>query len=216
MYCTNCGVKILETANFCGRCGSPTESLDRIRSDIKETHPPAEDGHAPSTAQAKVPDKEATVDKSSKGPVVDQLGSVPPTARTAANNDRELDTTAVGSEGIGRVAYLGLMVGLIVLSLLLGAAASSDETLLVTQFAAIAVSLLIAGSRFQNIGYNPLWVVLSLIPLVNLVIGYLCLSCPPGYAVHKKLDTPGKIVATIFAVLIGLIVLSIAVALLDP
>ena len=41
-----------------------------------------------------------------------------------------------------------------------------------------------------------------LIPVINLWLGFRCLACPVGYAVRKKLDGMGKLVAVLYWVAI--------------
>lgn len=71
---------------------------------------------------------------------------------------------------------------------------------------AIILSLFLVGYRLLNIGKKPYLALLSLIPIVNIYIGFLCLIAPPGYAKTKKLDTPGKIIGSILLVIVVVLV----------
>ncbi len=70
----------------------------------------------------------------------------------------------------------------------------------------IILSLFLVGYRLLNIGKKPYLALLSLIPIVNIYIGFLCLIAPPGYAKTKKLDTSGKIIGSILLVIVVVLV----------
>jgi hypothetical protein len=42
------------------------------------------------------------------------------------------------------------------------------------------------------------WVLGLLVPLLNVWLGYRLLACPGGYAMRKKLDGAGKLVAVLY------------------
>jgi uncharacterized membrane protein YhaH (DUF805 family) len=52
--------------------------------------------------------------------------------------------------------------------------------------------------RFQNLGMSGFWVLGLLVPLLNVWLGYRLLACPGGYAMRKKLDGAGKLVAVLY------------------
>lgn len=58
-------------------------------------------------------------------------------------------------------------------------------------------------SRLKNIGMNPLWSLLILVPLGNIWISGKCLVAQEGFNDTKKLDGPGRIISSI---LLGLII----------
>ena len=66
--------------------------------------------------------------------------------------------------------------------------------------------------RIRNIGASGWWILLMLVPLVNNLMSIALLSCPDGYADHKKMDTPGIILAVIFG---GLLLLSFGLNILS-
>lgn len=53
-------------------------------------------------------------------------------------------------------------------------------------------------SRLTNLGMSKLWFFGFLVPLLNLWLGYRVLACPAGYAKHKKLDSPGWLLAIVY------------------
>ena len=51
--------------------------------------------------------------------------------------------------------------------------------------------------RLKNIGMNPWWCLVAIVPLANLLISIRCLIFPEGYQDTKKLDTAGKVITGI-------------------
>jgi len=45
------------------------------------------------------------------------------------------------------------------------------------------------------------------VPILNIVVGIRLIAAPEGYAVHKTLDTPGKVIV---GLLIGALLLFVA------
>ena len=45
------------------------------------------------------------------------------------------------------------------------------------------------------------------VPILNILVGVRALCCPEGYAHHKTLDTPAKVLIGIFIGLLVLVVL---------
>ncbi|MFN7878346.1 MAG: hypothetical protein ACK5PB_23720 [Pirellula sp.] len=118
--------------------------------------------------------------------------------------------------GIGRLAYLGIAIGLgIAQNVVLGLLAR-DEALQSLSLGGIIVFLILSlipvYYRLMNIGMNPWWCLLMMVPIANLFIGIRCLVCQEGYEDTKKLDTAGKIVTFI---VVGLFLLVIAIAILS-
>jgi hypothetical protein len=64
------------------------------------------------------------------------------------------------------------------------------------------LALITSLNRFQNLGMSRWWVLGFAIPVINLWLGFRCLACPVGYAVRKKLDGMGKLVAVLYWVAI--------------
>ncbi len=92
----------------------------------------------------------------------------------------------------------------------------SDEALPSLSLGVILVFLILSFIpvyyRLMNIGMNPWWCLLMIVPIANLFIGIRCLVCQEGYEDTKKLDTAGKIVTFI---VVGLFLLVIAIAILS-
>lgn len=117
--------------------------------------------------------------------------------------------------GIGRLAYFGLsfLVG-IVNNLLQFALMMAEQPamVLVVILVAIVVSCYIVYLRLQNLGYSGWWVLGFIVPILNILVGLRCLAAPEGYADHKTLDTPGKVIIGLFLGLIAFAVLMLIVA----
>jgi uncharacterized membrane protein YhaH (DUF805 family) len=64
--------------------------------------------------------------------------------------------------------------------------------------------------RIQNVGMSGWWFFGLFVPGLNLWILYRCLACPSGYAVVKKLDAIGMLLAFLYWG--GLIALVVALA----
>ena len=79
----------------------------------------------------------------------------------------------------------------------------------------LGISIFLMVLRLRNIGYNPWLSVLSVVPIASLIISVICLALPEGYADHKKMDTPAKVVIGIIGGLFALyIILGMASAAL--
>ena len=125
----------------------------------------------------------------------------PPEGPIAASSDLPAKTY----EGIGRSGFLWSSIGLAVLGgILLSAAKGSDITALVIVSITAGLMLIPASSRLKNIGMNPGWCFLLLVPLLGLFVIVLCILVPAGYQGHRKLDLQAKIIG-------GAILASIAV-----
>lgn len=127
-----------------------------------------------------------------------------PAAEFVPNNDYP---------GIGRLAYFGLSVLFGIVFQLLGylidqaglinspeSAITIGGGLLLLNF---ICSVTIIVLRLQNMGMNGFWVLGLIVPILNLVIAVRLIAAPAGYADHKQLDTPGKILV---GLMIGLMV----------
>lgn len=71
----------------------------------------------------------------------------------------------------------------------------------------LLVSLSLIFLRIKNLGYSGLYFLLVFVPIINILPLFQAAICPTGYAVTKKLDTIGTVLA-------GLILLAIALPLL--
>ena len=81
------------------------------------------------------------------------------------------------------------------------------------------MGLMLAGSlylyvlRFRNQGSSGLWALGMFVPLLNLYTGLRALAFPEGYADHRTLDTPARVLIGVW--LLSL-VLGVAAAILIP
>lgn len=70
--------------------------------------------------------------------------------------------------------------------------------------------------RFPNLAMSRWWFLGLFLPLLNLWLGYRLFACPPGYALHKEMDTAGKVLAVVYwgLLLLGLAALVLVLVLL--
>ena len=113
--------------------------------------------------------------------------------------------------GIRRLPYWGITIGLaliqiIIISLVVvgttyrGMGPRSDVLAITLVF--ILITFVPVLCRLKNIGMNPWWCCLILVPIASLFVGIPCLVFQEGYADTKKLDTAGKVIACILGFLI--------------
>ncbi|MEP4076262.1 GYF domain-containing protein [Haloferula sp.] len=141
--------------------------------------------------------------------------ATPATVATPSSNfDNPLDYP-----GIGRLAYLGLQIGLSVVAYailfvaILGAGAGNSPEgaligVIVVVLIAVVGGLYIGVKRVQNLGMSGWAILWSFVPIISIWISWRMFACPAGYEHHKQLDTPGKILT---GIMIGLFVLSVVV-----
>ncbi len=77
-------------------------------------------------------------------------------------------------------------------------------------FLPLLLALYFMARRLVNVGMNGWWFLVSLIPLVNLWLGYRLFVCPGGYAFTKKLDGIGIFLAIIYWLCVAALLASIA------
>ncbi len=77
------------------------------------------------------------------------------------------------------------------------------------------VGLVICVMRLVNLGMSGWWLLGNFVPFLNLWIGYRCFACPAGYAIHKKMDRTGIILAILYWLLLlaGIVAFAALVAL---
>ena len=111
--------------------------------------------------------------------------------------------------GIRRLPYLGIIFGLaIVQSVLASGTGTSDSTVGFALLVVIVGSFFPVFYRLKNIGMNPWWCLLMIVPIANLFVGVRCLVFQEGYQDTKKLDKAGRIVTYIVVGFFGLCVLA--------
>jgi len=102
--------------------------------------------------------------------------------------------------GIERNPYVGIIFGMAFTQSILMEVARANELIAPMLFTFVLfwlLSLIAVYYRLKNIGVNPAWCVLMLVPVLNLFIGFFCMICQEGYAETKKLDGPGRVTAII-------------------
>jgi hypothetical protein len=95
-------------------------------------------------------------------------------------------------EGISRIGFVCSYVAIIILAVSIssvGGYAGAWSLIL------LLLMMLPVSSRLKNLGRNPAWCVLLLVPGVNLFVIVPCLLLPPGYQYHRRLDTAAKVIA---------------------
>ena len=72
----------------------------------------------------------------------------------------------------------------------------------------VCVIMFIVSQRMINCGYTPWWCLGTIVPILNFLVAFRALACPEGYADHKTLDTPAKVIAGLFITFLVLSVLA--------
>lgn len=62
----------------------------------------------------------------------------------------------------------------------------------------ILLSIALAGKRFLNLGMTAWWLLGMPVPFLNWWLGYRLFACPPGYAMHRKMDGIGVFLAIVY------------------
>ncbi len=106
--------------------------------------------------------------------------------------------------GIQRLPYLGIILVLIILQAILATANPSGGIVLIVVFVGFFFPVFY---RLKNIGMNPWWCLLIIVPIANILIGFRCLVFQEFYKDTKKLDKAGRIIIYIVSGIIGLITL---------
>lgn len=126
----------------------------------------------------------------------------------------EMPAEAGEFSGFNRLQYFLFSIAIGVAHLALtGLFASTPAVAMVAMVAAVIASIYIVVMRLKNVGSSPWWVVAFIVPLLNIYAGLMCLAFPPGYARHKQLDGPAKIIIGLF---LGVFVLGIVAAIAVP
>ncbi len=76
-------------------------------------------------------------------------------------------------------------------------------------FAAYGVSFYLGVLRLKNIGAPLWWVALLVIPYINFLVWLGFQALPEGYADHRNLDIPAKVMFGVFFGMVAIVVLLI-------
>lgn len=62
----------------------------------------------------------------------------------------------------------------------------------------LVLSIAFVVRRFANLGMSGWWLLGMLVPFLNWWLGYRLFACPPGYAMHRKMDGVGIFLAILY------------------
>jgi len=100
---------------------------------------------------------------------------------------RFFDTVKNRDIGFTRKKYILLLLGLgFAFSVLAAYGAQSYQDAQNIQIFALIVGTALLAKRIRNIGFSQWWVILALIPILNVWIGITALFCPPLIRRNKK------------------------------
>jgi len=76
------------------------------------------------------------------------------------------------------------------------------------------LSIMLAGQRFMNLGMTAWWLLGMLVPFLNWWLGYRLFACPPGYAMHRKMDGIGIFLAIVYWLFVAALIALFALLIL--
>lgn len=125
---------------------------------------------------------------------------------------READWPGVKRFGYiaGSIAF-GVLSGVLPMILLpviqptLGEA-NTVWALLGVQVLMAVLSIALVGKRFLNLGMTAWWLLGIPVPILGWWLGYRLFACPPGYAMHRKMDGVGIFLAIVYWLLVAALV----------
>ena len=118
--------------------------------------------------------------------------------------------------GIGRLAYSGLLVGIILgtYAVLVGITGTGSQgfaslfKLLGISGVAYVASLWVGAKRAQNLGMSGSAALWTLVPIMNVWISWRMFACPEGYHDSEQLDTAGKVLTGLQVTCIAVLIIS--------
>jgi uncharacterized membrane protein YhaH (DUF805 family) len=125
--------------------------------------------------------------------------------------------------GYGRLRYfLSIMVVTVVFYAILfavvfamfrssGSGGTVVGVVLLIALLMLVVTIYIGLQRLKNLGMSGWAILWTLVPIMNLWIGWRMVACPAGYEHHRTMDTPAKVITGLW---VGMIVLSVAANIL--
>lgn len=106
---------------------------------------------------------------------------------------------------IGRALYALILIPVAILQVAL----EKSEAAELAAMASLLVIVVIGVMRLRSIGYSGWWIILAIVPIVNIVLGYRLFAYPPGYAHSKTSDVAMKIVTWIYGIFLLLLVAAV-------
>ncbi len=152
-----------------------------------------------------------------------------PAANPYQSPQGELVAGPMGQDGVWpgarRRSYL---IATLIFPILWGLAVGAGEGFLTPQLGAEVMKYVVPAlnlvsslvaiyfilMRLVNLGMSRWWILGSLVPLLNVWVGYRCFACPGGYAFHKKLDGAGIFLAIVYWLMLAVIIAVIAALIL--
>lgn len=107
--------------------------------------------------------------------------------------------------GIGRLLYFVALIGSIIV---LGNFSFGSYPYVIVSLFLTCLTFL----RLENMGYNRLWSILSVIPILNCLVILPCAVVPPGYAKHQQIDLAAKVIVALIGVVFVFVVVVIVAA----
>jgi hypothetical protein len=119
----------------------------------------------------------------------------------------------VGSILLGVVSGVVPMILLPVIQPTLGEPNTGWVMLGLQLLFAVLFPIVLAGKRFVNLGMTAWWLLGMLVPFLNWWLGYRLFACPPGYAMHRKMDGVGIFLAIVYWLFLAAMVALVALVI---
>jgi type II secretory pathway pseudopilin PulG len=132
----------------------------------------------------------------------------PPITNTPLNES----IPVVKYEGIGRLAFAGAAFAILLVGSLYSVVSDGSP---IPGIVAGLVMMIPASSRLKNIGSNPAWCFLLLVPLLGLFVTVPCFLLPPGYQQHRRIDLAAKILGCVFTTLLLILAAAVFAVVID-
>ncbi len=212
-YCNSCDEGFAQRFDFCPICGAQLDAFEMVSQEKGSIISSEHDTSSPSVELAAEMDLAPTLTQptTSSQPVSSKNLEKTFSAKSVPSTDADSPSTEYG--GIGRLGYFLAMFALGFFNAVLSGSRSrfDDEPSQIVPLIGFVIALILTGYRLKNIGISSWWALLWLVPLVNLGLGYVCLTRQEGYVETLELDGPGKIVRFIYIVF-GVFVLIVILA----
>jgi len=146
-----------------------------------------------------------------------QTTSVPPSMRAnvkiqeasspSLSHASPLSSSETTFAGINRRYYCLILFGLLIATVMFSAVVGGNSPIgIVVLYPGIIWASFL---RLQNIGRNPWWSLLVIVPILSLWIFVVGTTLPTGYQSHRKFDTGAKVVSCFWILLLLYIVVSV-------